>query len=111
VICSDSVRITWPSVPASRSFPAKDHEIILWVTSALSNGIYIVDKMEASKDGGTADNTEQAFKHCGRAGRRGACISADITNDKLQDLIQQSEKLALEGKLQSSQEIDDNKAT
>ena len=79
MICSDSVRITWPSVPASRSFAAKDHEIILWVTSTLSNGIYIVDEMEASKDGGTVDNSEQAFKHCGRAGRRGACISADIT--------------------------------
>lgn len=67
--------------------------------------------MEASKDGGTVNDTEQAFKHCGRAGRRGACINTDITDDKLQDLIQQSEKLALEGKVQSSQDIDDNKAT
>lgn len=98
-------------MPASRSFAAKNHEIVLWVTSTRFNGIYIVDEMEASKDGGTVDNTEKAFKHCGRAGRRGACISTDITNDKLQDLIQQSEKLALEGKLQSSQEIDNNKAT
>lgn len=51
--------------------------------------------MEASATA-EASEKEQAFKRCGRTGRRGACIDADIANDKLQDLTQKAEKLSFD---------------
>ena len=51
--------------------------------------------MEASTTAETGNN-EKAFKQCGRRGRRGACIDADIASEKLQDLIHQAEKLSLD---------------
>ena len=56
------------------------------------------------------NNNEQAFKNCGRAGRRGACIDADIMSDKLQDIIQKAENISLdEG--ESSQTNEGEKGT
>lgn len=69
--------------------------------------IHFVDEMEASATV-EASNNDQAFRRCERTGRRGACIDTDIVSDKLQDLIQKSEKLVLdEG--QSSQSTEDEK--
>lgn len=51
--------------------------------------------MEASTTAETS-NKEKAFKQCGRRGRRGACIDADIASEKLQDLINQAETLSLD---------------
>lgn len=65
--------------------------------------------MEASETVDTINN-EQAFKHCGRKGRRGACVSADLNNDKLQDLIQQAGKIALDEQEQSSKTSEEDKA-
>ena len=52
--------------------------------------------MESSSAAGTGGNNEEAFKRCGRAGRRGGCIDADIMSDKLQEIIHKVENVSLE---------------
>lgn len=51
--------------------------------------------MEASATEESTDSVE-AFKSCGRTGRRGACIGTDITRDKIQDIIHKVEKVCLD---------------
>ena len=65
--------------------------------------------MEATTTAATSNN-DKAFKHCGRTGRRGACIDADIASEKLQELINQAEKLSLD-QGQSSQSNEAVKGT
>lgn len=52
-------------------------------------------KMEASASEGNT-NSEEAFKTCGRTGRRGACIDTDIEGNKLQEIIHKVEKVSLD---------------
>lgn len=51
--------------------------------------------MEASATAESTDSTE-AFKSCGRTGRRGACVDTDIARDKLQDIIHKVDKVCLD---------------
>lgn len=55
----------------------------------------IIVKMEASVTEGSVNNKE-AFKSCGRTGRRGACLDTDIARDKLQEIIHNVEKASLD---------------
>jgi len=51
--------------------------------------------MEPSANEGVTSG-EEAFKSCGRTGRRGACTGTDIARDKLQDIIQKVEEVSLD---------------
>jgi len=51
--------------------------------------------MEASANEGVTSG-EEAFKSCGRTGRRGACTGTDIARDKLEDIIQKVEEVSLD---------------
>ena len=53
---------------------------------------------------------EEAFKSCGRTGRRGACIGTDIARDKLQDIIHKVEKVSLD-ETETSQTNQNEKGT
>lgn len=66
--------------------------------------------MEAAATAEASNNNEQAFKICGRTGRRGACIDADIASDKLQDIINKAEKMSLDEE-ESSQSNEGEKGT
>lgn len=65
--------------------------------------------MEASATEESTENSE-AFKRCGRTGRRGACIDTEITGDKIQDIIHKVENVCLDEK-QSSQSNQGEKGT
>lgn len=62
--------------------------------------------MDASVTDGSMNNKD-AFKTCGRTGRRGACVDTDIERDKLQEIIHNVEKVSLDddasGSTQSNQ--------
>lgn len=65
--------------------------------------------MEASANEESTSG-EEAFKSCGRTGRRGACTGTDIARDKLQDIIHKVEKVSLD-KTEGSQTNQDEKGT
>lgn len=62
--------------------------------------------MDASVTDGSMNNKD-AFKTCGRTGRRGACVDTDIERDQLQEIIHNVEKVSLDddasGSTQSNQ--------